>query len=215
MKRALVALLSLLAVPAFAQPNTRGILSVVNLAGFAHACPIGPKLAITARHVVDADPLKPEVPMYPQRWFQDVPGASEHGILDPIRTSGYSDLALAESDDTFAMYYSIAAEAPKPGDTLTWLSYNFAKRSRAFDRKPLNGKVARVFAGMIVMDEETVPGSSGSCVLNDRNEVVAIVSRGIGTDDMRETALFEAIYGPWYEHAFPPPKPKKQEEAQP
>ncbi len=192
-------------------PDTSGILSVVNLAGFAHACPIGPRLAITARHVVDSDPLHAEIPTYPQRWFQDVVGASEHGLLMTARTSGPFDLALVESDDEFAMYYPIAAEAPKPGETLTWLSYNFGKRSKAFERKPLSGKVARVFAGMIVMDEETVAGSSGSCVLNGRGEVVAIVSRGIGTGDMREAALFEAIYGPWYEHAFPPPK----EEAKP
>ena len=148
-------------------PDTSGILRLVGRFSFAHACPIASDTALTNAHVLDSRPFDRQAPLLPSMWSD---GQGRVGILHPDHTNMDRDIAVAHGE--FPQFYKIG-KRPVPGDRVWFIGYNLSGK-RILETKLISSKVERVVAGHVVYSPGGQPGSSGSCVLNQQGEVVAI-----------------------------------------
>lgn len=176
-------------------PSLDHVVRLVGRYGIAHACPIAPTTALTNAHVVDLRPFDPSVPLYPHR-FETVDG-QQIGLAVAERVSQGEDLALIQLSREVP-YYPIATNAPEKGDTLYWAGYDWSKRKRFGDSLLMQGRVVNLIAGSIVIDTETMSGSSGGCVLNADGEVVGVVAWGLSDESGGEVTIAVGVWGPWF-----------------
>lgn len=172
--------------------DTSRILRLMGRYSAAHACPMT-DMVLTCAHVADVRPFDPGVKPLPYR-YQD--GRGHEGILAPVFTEACSDLARMEVHSGEIVPYERASEPPKPGDRVTLLGYDWSSRNKVFAEKRVDAKVLRVVAGTVVMDQAGEDGSSGSCVLDQYNRVVAINCAGIGIG-LDEAGIAVGVYGHW------------------
>jgi V8-like Glu-specific endopeptidase len=184
---------NLLGSPDSDKPDTSHILRTIGRYGMAHACPVLPQVAVTAAHVIAPNQNDPS---FITRLRFDAPDGVT-GLVVPAATSDASDLAIVQLSKP-AHPYPLATAAPSPGETLYWLAYDYSGRKRALRPEVYSGKVLRVIAGNITIDETTPSGSSGSCVLNGRGEVVGIVSWGVGVGQTDQVTLAVGVFPPWF-----------------
>ena len=215
--RALLLALALSAAPLLAgeAPDTSRILSVVGRFTVAHACPVAPDVVLSNAHVFDLRPFDPQIPPFPYRFE----GGGVTGWLHPNKV--FSDIDLGTAVPTVPVqYYPIATQPPTPGEQMWWVAYDWRKK-HAFEQKVLTGKVVRVIAGAIVLDQDTPQGSSGSCILNAKGEVVGLIAWSFAMDDQQgDLAVGVGIWGyipPTPEEAPPqtPPAPQPPDAAAP
>lgn len=159
-----------------APPDTSKMLKVIGRWTIASACPVEAHRALTAAHVVDPRPFYKYPGFMPLVWQQGTRG----GVLRVDRREDGEPLVQWERDlgiivtETPMEFYPIADVRPGPGDTI-WLSgYDWRDRKRAFADRVWTAKVLRLVAGILVFDPAGEPGTSGSCILNAKGEVVAI-----------------------------------------
>lgn len=161
-----------------------GILRVIGKdANAAHACPVSPNIAYTNAHVADLRPYDTGFPLVSYIW-SDRQG--REGLLAPDWVSASQDLArMHPIGSEFPQFYQIVTEAPKPGTKLHFLGYSWDSKKTAFDEKRFDVTVVRTVSGMVIYDPDGAPGSSGSCVLDDADRVVAINAWGweVGVTD--------------------------------
>lgn len=195
MKRAIFVLL-LLASPAFAedQPDVSGILHLVGRFSSAHACPVAAGLAFTSAHVVDPRPFEADVALVPFRYSTDAGG---EGILTPESSRGGEDLATASLTPPVTRFYPIADRPPGFAENVWFIGYDFRGQRDAFATRVFRTRVLRVVAGLVVLKDEPPEGSSGSCVLNAKGEVVAIIDFGLGLADGRAIGGAVGVWGRW------------------
>lgn len=177
---ALVALL--LAPPAAETALLRGSLRLIGRFSTAHACPIEPRLALTNGHVIDQRPFDESVKPFPYAW-SDGTGAS--GFLVPLELERARDLARVaplREGDVFPNPLPLAARAPSPGERLKFLGYDWGTKKSAMADEVVEVKVTRVVALHVLFYPSGQPGSSGSCLVNEAGEVVAINEGGYETD---------------------------------
>jgi hypothetical protein len=173
-------------------PDTAKIISVSGRFSLAQACPVAPDIAITAAHVVDPRPFDRSTPAFPVR------GESVDGFwtLQTWRLFYVEDLALMEPvEGKFPRFYQIAEKAPLPGERLWWMGYDFSNQKRAFQRREFSSEVLAVVAGLIILKNDTPQGTSGSCVLNSKGEVVGILSFGKDLDNKDSVTGVIGIWG--------------------
>jgi S1-C subfamily serine protease len=176
------------------RPDTSGILRLGGRFTFAHACPIE-DLVLTSGHVVDARPFEPEVPLLPYRYSD---GAGNAGVVAPLSTERCSDLAvMAVRPGQVVRPYLRASEAPQIGERVWYIGYDWSGKGKAFAEKVIDAKVIRIVAGHLILDEAGEVGSSGSCVLNQAGEVVAINSFGRQVGVGEEVEGVVGVWGPW------------------
>lgn len=173
--------------PLIDQPDLSRILPVIGRDSMAHVCPVTPALALTSRHVVLDDHDNP----------YDLSFSRPNGQVSsvtPYRIATYADLASVVSRIDMDPYPR-AALAPLPGERLWWKGYDFRLNPNLFVPRIFTGRVLRVVAGHVILDTTTVPGTSGSCLLNARGEVVAVVAWNVRTEDSNSATVGPGTWG--------------------
>ena len=130
----------------------------------ASACPIGATLAWTALHVVDQNPR-------PTRWEMDDPyGHPNAGGFEVLSRYPARDLALISSTTgAFPHHWTLAQKPPFPGEKVVTLG-KIMGNQRVLDR----GHVLAIYDGEMLVSGDSMPGSSGGCVLDSSGEVVGV-----------------------------------------
>lgn len=182
----MIALLLLLAAP-----DLSGVLRLSGTSSSAHACPISMNLALTSKHVVMA---------YSEMIWGINDGEKHSGIVKSEWADAFRDLAhiVPISAQRFPRWYPIAEKAPSVGDKVYFLGFDFSNKKDAFAPKEFRGTVTRLFNGTLIFDPAGKPGSSGSCVLNEAGEVVAINQGAQEVADKSDVVgLAVAVWGQW------------------
>lgn len=174
----------------------RGSLRLIGRFNAGHACAIAPRVALTNGHIVDLRPFDAGISPYPFAWSD---GSGAAGFLVPTRggLERGRDLAAVEpyGEGSFPHYLPLASAAPKPGDRVFFLGYDWSNRKKAMGDEVVEAKVTRVVALHVVFIPSGQPGSSGSCVVNEAGEVVAINEGGYPSDDGETVGIAIGVYG--------------------
>lgn len=168
-------------------PDMDAVVRLIGRFSTAHGCPfshprLGSRYALTAGHVVDNRPADPQSPLYGGRWSD---GGGHSGLFQAVVAFQSADLAVIEREDKqpFDLAYPLAAFPPTPGERVFILGYDQRAKATAMGPAITEGRVLRIVADNLILDADSRPGSSGSCVLNERSEVVGIVAWGRQYDD--------------------------------
>ena len=156
--------------------------------GIAHLCPYSAHQAYTARHVV-LDFEFGRLWLIPVNWGQGDQG----GTLFPLMLDARRDLALGCSNKPFPRWFERAAGPPNVGDKVHVPVYDWFKKGAP--RNEIELTVAEVVGGTIRFESSPNPGSSGACILDDENRIVAIASGGLPG----LTSFGMAVWGKWGE----------------
>lgn len=181
-----------------AMPGTDlgGVLSLIGEKNMAQACPVSADRALTNGHVAKEEPVLGGEPVpLPYIWES----MGQVGLLGSRETTAWDrfrDLAYVQAyHSTFPRWYPIAKEAPKPGDRVRFIGWDFRKRKDAYGPREFAATVIRVRNAHVIFTPPGVPGTSGSCVLNDRGEVVAINAFGKDLDDTNTVGGAIGVWG--------------------
>lgn len=177
-----------------AAPDLSATIQLMGRFTSAHACPVGPQKALTAAHVIDLRPFE-ATPLYPYRWQQ----GDADGIVADGSASITSDLAELKPNPLrpFPRWYSLASSAPAVGSHLWIRGYDFRKGKNAFAPRDWEVEVLRVVAGHIIVKPSVDFGTSGSCMLNEKGEVVGILAKGVNLHNEDEVGLGVGVWGGW------------------
>lgn len=183
--------------PSAVDALTKGTLRLIGRFSAGHACPLSPRVALTNGHIVDQRPFDADVPAFPYAYSDGVGNA---GFLVPVheRLERARDLAAMEplsESDLFANPFPVAAQPPKEGDRIYLLGYSWKNKKSAMEDDVVEARVSRVVALHVVFYPAGKPGSSGSCVVNEAGEVVAINEGAYETDDKQEAGIAVGIWG--------------------
>jgi hypothetical protein len=162
----------------------------------ASACPISERLALTAAHVIDPRPFDRGVPYNPVAFQQgDVIGTFTvvRDAAGAELVSRSRDLAYVQSNVPLAGWYERAVEAPKVGDVVYFHGLDWRSRKAAFALRVWRAVVVHVVAGIVVYDPAGEPGTSGSCVFNERGEVVAVNAAGMLVGSLRDKGFGDQV----------------------
>lgn len=149
------------------QPNTKGIISLIN-AGFGHACPCDGTV-YTAGHVVE--------PIHkgdPPRAFLWEDSYGNKGKAEAKAYDDYRDLGTLNLKGDKPVYFVRASAIPKEGDKVYWEEYG----DKDYLPKVQDAKIMYDRAGYIFFDKLPTHGASGSCLLNAAGEAVGVVVWG-------------------------------------
>lgn len=131
----------------------------------------------------------------PYAW-SDGSGAS--GFLVPAsRPEWARDLATVRpvGDAVFPHPLMVAVMAPKAGDRVYLLGFDWKNRKSAMDDDVIEARVTRIVALHVLFVPAGRPGSSGSCLVNEAGEVVAINEGGYDTDANEVAGLAVGVWG--------------------
>lgn len=170
-------------------PDTSAVLHLVGQEHVAQACPIGPERALTNAHVVKG--ARPDEQWKPYSWHT----SQGLGLAGAVRVARWRDLAeVIPTGGTFPRWYPVAATPPLPGERVWFVGYDWRDRPRAFTPRIFPAIVERVEGPLLILFPAGTPGSSGSCVLNTRGEVVAINAAG---KDIEDGTVVGVAVGVW------------------
>lgn len=176
---------------ALAIPDLSGILKLTNGKSMAHACPTSMDRAYTNAHVAgDGGTVI---------WGVG-DGESSHGLA---RLEGgvdeFRDLVVIKpiTVQRFPQWYPLAHDAPKVGDRIYFLGFEFKNEQEAFGPKQFKGVVTGLFNGHLIFKSAGQPGTSGSCILNEAGETVAINQGGKDTENQGEAGIGVGVWGDW------------------
>lgn len=176
-----------------AMPDLSRILHLNGRFDFAHACPISPALALTNNHVQDAFFDNPAVGFLAHGFTSDL--NPNQAVLLPINALRYTDLGLGITS-VDVPFYHISPTAPVVGEQLWWIGYDWRTGADMLKTRPFTGQVERIRAGVIVIAATTVPGTSGSCILDARGQVVGIIAWSMSAEDGVDVTLGVGVWDP-------------------
>lgn len=169
------------------EPDLSGVLSLMGRESMAHACPISATQALTNVHVVQDAPYIWEA-------------AGHYGLLGAEATTirdRFRDLAVVEAWHTqFPRWYVVSQTPPQVGDYVYFLGFDFTKKDKAFAPRAFKARILRIRNAHLILTPPGVPGTSGSCVLNEQGEVVAINQGGKELDDKTVVGVAVGVWAP-------------------
>jgi len=156
----------------------------------AHVCPLSRTVGITARHVVEAEEGKG--PLLPLSFTAAAGGA---GVLVTTHIGLLGDLAVVEAvEGQFPRWVELADGPPSEDDKLSLARYREdgtgTYEVTVEHRFRVGGWLQFETSGD--PDKAPAPGASGSCVRDQRGQVVGILSGG-----RDRQARAAAVWGPW------------------
>jgi len=159
---------------------------------FCHACPVGPREALTALHCVSRRVDSGDRLFYSTTW--SMLGGSA-GSAIPIAFDTRRDLAVLKSDTDFGGWNRLAQKQPVVGDRVSVGSYLWDKWM-----KPVLvwTTLKTVIAGNLVYDKNPGGGSSGSCVFAESGEVIGINYGWVEPTEGKPIGLGNAVTPPWF-----------------
>lgn len=126
----------------------------------AHACPVAGGLLLTAGHVAALGSFM---------WSDQ---AGNEGMAHALSTDDVRELGVMQIEwGTPGHVFPLAALPPAEGEKVTILGYDDDHPTKP---RSVTAKVLGMDAGFLYYDRSPGYGSSGSCVLNEALEVVAI-----------------------------------------
>lgn len=183
--------IAMLLPPEPTEPDMTAIAKLMGRFGIGHACPITETMAVTAAHVVDLRPFDPEVTPFPMVWADS---RGREGIANPLFLGKNRDLAILTTEQPFSDYYPLYLYEPHKDMPLYFLGYDLRKRDDAFMPRVFKTRVVSVVGGMVFMRDAGTPGSSGSCVLSEAGEIVAINIGGMTLEDQRTVGVAVGLW---------------------
>lgn len=174
--------------PSGAPATWRDIPQATSRSGVAHICPYAENLAYTSRHVI-IERGGPRLWFVPLTWQQ----GDQAGSLFPLYADGRRDLAIGCTDEKFSRWFARAADPPQPGQKLYVPAHRWTLPGAPRERAEVI--VAEVVGGMIRLEGEHLPASSGACVINEGGELVAVHDWSAGM----KTLYAAAVWGGWGE----------------
>jgi hypothetical protein len=173
--------------PASWAADTANILRLMGENSAGHACPISATEALTNKHIA--------VRGYEWIKYQWSAGNAS-GVVKTVQVDDSRDLAKVEAiGQAFPGWYVIAKQSPKAGDRVVILGYSWRSKKSAMADDRIEAKVTRVVANHVVFHPSGLGGSSGSCVLNELGEVVAINEGSFPTEDRELAGLAVGVWG--------------------
>lgn len=177
--------MTLLLALALVVPNLDGMVRLIGKTSLAHACPLSSDRAITNAHVAN------------ESYVWSV-GDASGTVAIADRTSPFRDLAWIKPEGgKFPRWFPIAAQPPQPGEELFFVGYDWRKQDQAFAVRVFKVKALRVIGGHLAYKPAGEPGSSGSCVVNSRGEIVAVNAGAIELQDKNRVGVGVAVWGSW------------------
>lgn len=170
-------------------PSLSGVVRLIGKGVIAHACPITGGLLVTNAHVARE--------VWTLRWSD---GSGNEGVAKLLATMDDADLAVFRVTRGKVDHEYEIGPRPAPGDRAYVRGYRSDGRKNVLAERYVATRVSRLEAGHVVFEDDAKPGSSGSCVFNERGEVFAINAAGLGTGVQNEQAgLAVGIWGEWAE----------------
>ena len=130
-------------------------IPLIGFSGSGHACPTEEAI-YTARHVVEKGPLSSPYGGTTTLWIDN--------------TRDIAAISVGQPTLRFRVVKSVQEQ-----EKVHWYEFNFTNKKKMFVQEKQEARVLRSVSGHIIFDKGPVSGSSGSCLLNESNEVVGIV----------------------------------------
>lgn len=170
-----------------APPDTSHSLILAGYDGIAHACPIGPKVALTAYHVAMGRMTSRFGEPGPSKYAASAEDGFT-GFASVLSASDTMDLAIVRLEaivEAPGAFYAISENSPRPGESVYFLDFK-RKKWLAFQEKLIRAQVVTVLPRHLILSDFPQGGASGGCVWNSSGEVVGIISGRLDLEDMRE-----------------------------
>ena len=177
-----------------------GTISLLGRNSMGSACPISSTQALSAEHVTSVEMNSGIHRVVPMIWSDSLgnTGWGAEASADLTR-----DLSLFEvKEGEFKKFFPLATEEPRAGDLIWILGYDFAKGAT---RKVFRTRVLNSDGPHLVYERGAQPGSSGSCVLNAKGELVAI-NTGYFVLESGERGRGLNVWGQWRKFRVPEPE---------
>ncbi len=139
--------------------------------GAGHGCPVNDVL-VTNAHVMLDDQGRPAA-------AASISQKGRQGTAALVAFATAMDLALLEP--SMPLDYLPGGVAAKPDDVVYWFEYDFRTVENALRGRRRVGKVLRIVAGHYILDATPNPGASGSCLINEKGEVIGVVNAAFET----------------------------------
>ncbi len=162
--------------------------------GAAHACPVATQalgnIVVSAGHVLWKEIILDGQIVDIERLYLVEDSDGNIGRMLPVVNHNYSDIGIMRVSLEDVNYYPEALQI-SVGEDVHWWEYSYETAATAYMPSERSATIMNGLAGYIFFDESPLPGASGTCLFNENDEVLGVVSFYQIMDD--ETELGGAV----------------------